>query len=331
MEFSELIINKLRAIDSKIAKTILENYEDLSGTFDYVNVGSRKDLVSFLPANKDSDDEWTDFRNEIKIGRFVRQIIGFINDELDEDINIKDKELEDFVNKYKVASSGDNYKFKIVEGEELRAWYLGDDYAEGDGSLNDSCMRGEEENEFLTIYAKNKSKIKLLILKDRKSDELLGRALLWELDKSPSPTKTFMDRIYVSEEYLFELFRQKAEVEGWMYKSAQSNDLERGQEFLHLGKKYRGKIKIKLDRFTFDTYPYLDSLPFFNKDTGTLQNRGFKNALVLRSVEGDGNDKCCCCGGSFVFECNYCSEGNRSGCPHCNGTGEQNCGECNFN
>ena len=115
-----------------------------------------------------------------------------------------------------------------------------------------------------------------------------------------------------------------------MYKSAQSNDLHRAQEFMHLGKKYSGEISLKLNRYTFDSYPYLDSLPFFNEKFGTLRNRGFENALVLRSVEGGGDEHCCCCNGSFVFDCNYCSDGNRKGCPHCNGTGRQKCGECNF-
>ncbi len=330
MEFSQLILNKLNAIDNRIAKIIVEEHENINGSFDYINIGSRLDLVSFLPDNKDPDDVWSELRNEIKIGRFAKTIIDIVNDDLDDEdkIILTDAEVEDFVNKYKVVSSG-NYEFKIVEGEDIRKWYSEDMYVEsGSGSLHDSCMKGDDEQSYLDIYTKNPN-IRLLTLINS-DNQLMGRAILWNLDSSPSPSPLFMDRIYVSEEYLFELFKQKAESEGWMYKVAQSNDLERGQEFLHLGKKYTGTAVVKLNRYTFDQYPYIDSMPFFNPKFGVLQSNGFKMAKMLRSVDGEGHNSCDCCRGEFEFDCNYCTDGNRTKCRICEGTGKQKCGQCNF-
>src|ERR1035437_7961795 len=193
MEFSAPFLSKLRAIENcLIGNIILSNYEELSGVFDYVNIGSRADLVSFLPNSNNSDEEWTQGRNEIKIGRFVKKILELVNEEALIVLTITDKELEDFVNKYKTTSTED--EFRIVDGEDIRTWYHEEMYMDGDGSLNESCMSGEEEQRFLNIYVNN-DKVRLLTLVN-KNNRLVGRALLWTLDESPSPTNIFMDRIY---------------------------------------------------------------------------------------------------------------------------------------
>jgi hypothetical protein len=334
MEFSKLLVDKISAIkDNKIATIILDKYDDIyDAPFDYINTGSRNDLISFLPESKqekasENGDEWSDYRNEVKVGRFVKQ---FLHELGDITISYTDQDVEDFVNKFKAASTNENYKFEIVEGEDIRTWYLDDNYVEcGYGSLMDSCMKDEYKQKYLSLYAKNKKQIKLVCLIDKESDLLMGRALLWTLDESPSPSKLFMDRVYVAEEYLFELFKQKAEEEEWMYKANQSNDIARGQEFIHKGKKYQGLAKVKLSKWRLSYYPYVDSMTFFNEKKGVLLNRGFKNAFQLRSVDGDGSNCCDSCSGKWEYDCDDCY-GEDTSCENCEGKGVIKCEECNF-
>lgn len=336
MEFSKLLIDKIRAIKSnKIANIILSNYDDVSDApFDYINTGSRNDLISFLPESKQEKaseygDEWSDYRNEVKVGRFVKQFLAEIDSQVVNGITYTPKDVEDFVNKFKAASIDDKFKFEVVDGDDVRKWYHEDNYVEnGLGSLMDSCMKDEYKQSFLDLYVRNKKKVKLVCLIDTSTNLLMGRALLWTLDESPSPSNLFLDRIYVSEEYLFELFKQKAEEEGWMYKTSQSNDMHRGLEFIHKSKKYKGQVKLKLNRWRFSNYPYVDSMTFFNEKKGTLQNTGFKLATVLRSVDGDGYYKCDGCDGKWEYECDEC-DGDKD-CYNCEGKGMIKCADCNF-
>ncbi len=362
MEFSRLLIDKIKSIkDNNIADIILSNYDNLYDMkFDYINVGSRHDLISFLPEDKQDKaseygDEWSNYRNEVKVGRFVKQILKEVKEKIDSKISYKDKDIEEFVNKFKVASSNENFEFIIVNGLKIKNWYLEDNYTEeGSGSLMDSCMKDSYKQDYLNLYSRNKSIIQLVCLLDKNTNLLMGRALLWTLDESPSPTNLFLDRIYVAEEYLYELFKQKAEEEGWMYKCSQSNDIEKGQEFVHLSKKYKGLIKVKLKRWRFDYYPYVDSMTFFDPEKGVLQNRGFRKANFLRSVDGYGSEQCDECYGKWEYECDDCDiptprnitveDGSNinsvlnlntvtvstSNCSCCNDTGIIKCNTCNF-
>ncbi len=336
MEFSKLLIDKIKAIkNNKIASIILDNYDSVyDAPFDYINTGSRNDLISFLPESKQEKaseygDEWSDFRNEVKVGRFVKQFLNEVDEQI-LGVSYTPQDVEDFVNKFKAASTDNKFKFEIVEGNDIRTWYHEDNYVEnGYGSLMDSCMKDDYKQKYLDIYVKNRKKVKLVCLIDVETNLLMGRALLWTLDESPSPTNLFLDRIYVSEEYLFELFKQKAEEEGWMYKTSQSNDMLRGLEFMYKGKKYKGQTKVKLNRWRFRYYPYVDSMTFYNEKKGTLQNTGFKMSAVLRSVDGDGHYKCDSCEGAWEYECDECY-GEDKECYNCEGKGIIKCSDCNF-
>ena len=86
------------------------------------------DTISFVPTNKllgcDGFNE-IKHRTTIKIGRFVNK---FFKKEVIKEFQITDQDIEIFVNIFKSYFSTDSNNFKIVEGEEIKKWYLQDNY-----------------------------------------------------------------------------------------------------------------------------------------------------------------------------------------------------------
>jgi hypothetical protein len=163
--------------------------------------------------------------SSIKIGRFVKKLLDKSS------ISVTDKEIEEFVNKYKslVRINNDAFlRFKEVNGEDIRKYYNVSYYDKNVGTLGNSCMRYDKCRKYFDIYVKNPDKVSLIILKSIKSiiDEanscisvdtrkmyISGRALLWNLDDG----RKFMDRIYVSDSSEEELFKEYAKKMGYIY------------------------------------------------------------------------------------------------------------------
>ena len=51
-----------------------------------------------------------------------------------------------------------------------------------------------------------------------KDNQLCGRALVWKLNHSEHGDIVFMDRIYVVEDYMYDLFLNQAKERGWWRK-----------------------------------------------------------------------------------------------------------------
>jgi hypothetical protein len=174
-------------------------YYDVS----YFDVDAEKnDIVSFLPANKSNlvvdengnnlpgENAYTSkFRQSTKVGRVIRKL----NDQL------TDQQIEEFTTKYKANwnywnKTGATF-IDVVTGDKIAYWYDSTRYAPGNGTLNNSCMRDPSKSyRIQDFYGKYPDKIALCILVDVESQMLLGRALIWKLDKPEGVI--FMDRIY---------------------------------------------------------------------------------------------------------------------------------------
>jgi len=163
------------------------------------------DTLSYLPTKKYSvikEDQSKDpfgegvGRQPIKVGRFIRK---FLSENAFQEFGIKDSDVEKFVNSYKSYFNYDPSKLQIVEGEDVRKYYLEDNYFRPDGyrygSLWNSCMRQVERNKFMNLYVLNNVKMLVLFSDDNK---VRARALIWEDVKEFDSDKTykFMDRIY---------------------------------------------------------------------------------------------------------------------------------------
>jgi hypothetical protein len=261
------------------------------------------DVVSYLPHKKYSiireDNRKDPFgggigRQKIKIGRFIRKFIsksGF------SEMEITDSDVEKFVNGYKSYFNWDPTKLKIVEGDDIKKYYLEDNYFMPDGnrwgSLWNSCMRQKERNKFMNLYVLNDVKMLVLFSDD---GNVRARALLWEGIKEFNTDNTYklMDRIYTVYDHDVNIFKKWAYENGYITKLEQSAKSE-----LYVDVNGQSEIKhlyINLEKHNLSWYPYLDTFKYYNIFEGRFSNsQNFSyqytliqsSGLVEREVESD--------------------------------------------
>lgn len=248
------------------------------------------ETISFVPKSKlEGCDGFNEVkhRTTIKIGRFVNK---FFKKEAIREFYITDQDIEIFVNIFKSYFSTDSNNFKIIEGEEIKKWYLQDNYFTPSGcrygTLWNSCMRYSEKNKFMQIYASNPNQVKMLINLDE-DGRLKTRALLWEEAVTSTGEKyKVMDRIYSIYDHEVNTFKKWAEDNGYIFKYEQSARNER------LFKTPDGlkdlQLKIKLDTWKVSKYPFIDTFKFIDFRNGVLSNSdNFYYDYVL--VQNDGS------------------------------------------
>ncbi len=169
--------------------------------------------------------------------------------------DITDSDIENFVNKFmgflKLYLFNTNKSLKLVKGNKIGFWYDRANIATPIGDLSKSCMAKDECKTFFEIYKQNPDRISLLTLCNSEN-KLLGRALVWKLDDN----RIYMDRIYtslVSDKYFMQEWAIK---KGWMI-------YERD---------YSEEMVVSLKKWSFDTYPHLDTLQYLDIINGKLSN-----------------------------------------------------------
>ena len=294
---------------------------------------------------------------EFGIGRFVKRIL-----QKAAELEISDKDLEAFVNKWKaiINIKKDTLKrFQIVRGEDIRKYYSAKSYNKEEYSLGGSCMRYEKCQKYLDIYVDNPEVCNLVILKAesrpalpgteaKEEDKIQGRALLWTDDKG----RKIMDRIYVSNFPDEQIFIEFAKNNGFIWKSKQDNDEDTA--FIQNGETLKGeRFTILLKQHDYEWWPYMDTFKFYkvrNKDgKSSLTNydgnydykleettggngicrtcSGVTGRVECSDCDGSGNSECPECDGLGVTPCNNCDRG-KIDCWDCSGTGELNCRTC---
>jgi len=250
-----------------------ENNNKLLDKYTLIDVTDKNNTISLIQSNriirkfpelvdgqidysklKDKNSElWkSSLRTNISIGKWTRRIFK----EVYKKIGYTDSMFEKFVNAYK--SSYDIRKnaidrLEIVSGEEIRKWYLSDNYKSNKGQLGASCMKQKHKQSFFDIYVKNPQVCQLLILKDDvDNSKIVGRSLLWKLRSG----KNYQDRIYTNKDSDIKIFEKWAENKNYEY--------------------YNGSIKIddlsvKVLDIEYKRYPYMDTFCVYNPDTSILK------------------------------------------------------------
>ena len=217
--FDHEMINFLDRRNDRISQILIHGMSGLikeEGNF-IKRVDDSIDTLSYLPIKKYSviqnDNNKDPFgdgvgRQTIKIGRFVKK---FLSENAFNEFNIKDSDIEKFVNFYKSYFNYDPTKLKIVRGDEIKKYYLEENYFATSGlkygSLWNSCMRQKERNKFMNLYALNDVKMLVLFSDDEK---VRARALLWDNVKEFKTDNTykFMDRIYSVYDHDIDVFTE---------------------------------------------------------------------------------------------------------------------------
>lgn len=290
-------------------KNIDQNYFDL--------IDGKNDKLSFIQNNKVGDPS-TGFnlpgRNEIKLGRTIRYLLKLLKEKEGDGFygSLNDSDIEEFVNVFKsLNSEADGLEFKLISGDEIKGAYDSDNYYNAYGSLGGSCMNDVSGK--LKIYRKNPEKIKLLVLFDSKGS-VHGRAIVWNLFKSPCDAKYYMDRIYVNKDSDKNRFIKFANDNNYMYRKNIKADNHNNVIFIYKGDQYNGEISVELDNIDFNKYPYIDTLCFLDTDKKTLSNLVDVGNLFLQSTDGNG-DVCDYCYGNIIITnwngesvCDVCTE-----------------------
>lgn len=215
---------------------------------------------------------WSSARSNIKIGRIARALIEAAGEK------IADKDVENFVNKFKSAYDILNNsfaRFNLVQGKDISYWYNSEHYQNSNGSLGGSCMSGVD-GDYFDIYVKNPEVCNLLVLYSEggelkgdkySSKTICGRALIWKTDEG----EVVMDRIYSNFDNDINLFRDFAVKNKWWYKTAagySGSDLQVSNGSVTKTPVY----VITLKKTGFDNYPYMDTFFYMNSSDKKLSN-----------------------------------------------------------
>jgi hypothetical protein len=196
-----------------IKKQELNEYRDLTfyylQDFDtpskFIVVYYRSGAQALIPIGSTSNR-----KGDVKLGRFINKFLSAIGN------TFSAATIERLVNMYQaevlLKKNALNY-FKVVEGEDIRKWYLETNYSDRRGQLASSCMRYEKCQKYLDIYVQNPEVCSLLIMySDASKTKICGRALIWKNVDG----EFVMDRVYTVNDYDIEVFRKYASSKEWI-------------------------------------------------------------------------------------------------------------------
>lgn len=192
-------------------------------------------------------EAWEKQRTQVSIGRFANRVASLQN------ITIKSDQLEKFVNSYKSTFKGlqnIEEKFEIVEGEDIRKYYLSSSYQERKGQLFSSCMKFDSCQPYFDMYVLNPEVCKMLILKGEEEGKISGRALIWKTTSG----ETYMDRPYTNQDSDIQLFKDYAKKKVWRY----------------YGEVTKKDYEVKVKDIDYKSFPYMDSFKFYNPEEQIL-------------------------------------------------------------
>lgn len=317
-------LSKEKGKTGEIAQAINDIIDDKSYFSDsdvkqnFFDTTDKDDKLSFIMNSKVPED-WDPEENaslpytmkgrgDVKIGKIIRYLVDLINSDSGDLGEVKDKDIENFVNAFKASKVDTSMSFKLVKGSDIAKYYNEKKYFSRTGSLGGSCMSDESKKTF-EIYTENESKVQLLIYVD-KDDMIHGRAIVWKLKDSPCGAKYFMDRVYINRDSDELRFKKFAEENEFLYKKKMNSYLSDNIEFVYKGKDVFGEVTVKLDG-DFRYYPFVDTLCFLDEKKKQISNLPSEGNYILHSVSGD-CDPCGECDGDI-----YTNDENDILCGEC--------------
>lgn len=277
---------------------IAQNFFDTTDKVDMVSFTMNNKIPISWNSDKDAGMPYYMGRSEMKIGKLVKYIINVLNTTTGNPIiSVSDSELEAFVNAYKASESSSNLEFRLVKGEEIAKYYNNEKYLSDKGSLGSSCM-AEKGKKTFKLYTQNETKVQLLILVDKETDNICGRALVWKLKNSPCESNFFMDRVYSNNDSDVIKFKKFANENRFLYKKYMNSHTGCNVKFVYGGKDVYGEITVKLNG-DVDKAPFVDTLCFLNKQQTTISNLPSKDCSWLHYTDGSYGECGSCKGKCF--------------------------------
>lgn len=235
--------------------------------------------VSQLIRDEDTGEDalwWTGIRTKSKVGRVVRKL--FLSAHMPEP---KGPAIDALVRKWEVFNRpGREYTFKIVQGDDIKYYYLEDQYLSRADSLGGSCMRHDYCQDYLNIYSENRQ-CKLAVL--LQAGKVAARCLVW-LGK-------YYDRLYSINHYTEDLLRTRCEEEAGLIPCWRSGI---------------GRLSIEVDQADYEFYPYMDTFCYIDREANLIMNAAPADGPYIFAQFLDGsyrsfNDcSCSSCGASIA-------------------------------
>jgi hypothetical protein len=295
---SNHLVEFISKINSPISKTILDiinDKKDINTDHNILDLSDKNDELKFITDVKtqkmiaDGDDPFSKNKQSMKVGRIIKSILQ----KNGEDINNKD--LEEFVNQFKsnydltINKDKTLDRIRIVEGEDIKFWYLVDNYQEqdlGGSELGNSCMRYDSCQDYFNIYIKNPDECKMVIFLND-DDKLIARSLFWKLKKE---NHFFLDRIYCIKS------SDKKVIISWVLENIIKDGQKMGifadfykEDHPKLIRNWMPNMEVKLSsKGYFEHYPYVDTFQHYTPNTGILSSSC--GELELTSTDGFAND-----------------------------------------
>ena len=227
---------------------------------------------------RDGNEVWKKSRNTIKVGALLNALLPN---------QLSPGQIEEFTNKIKAFQSGESDKVQVVQGEDIRKWYLEDNYLNSNEPLGTSCMRYARCQPYLDIYVKNPEVCKMVIC--LQGGKLVARALIWKIsEKSQGDFEWYMDRRYYCIESYNQTLIDYAVKNNWAYKAVNSfTDIK---SVVHNGSQFKCDMTIELDdKIAYRYYPYADTFKKYFYDTAILENDDNKygsDFAILNTTSG---------------------------------------------
>lgn len=244
--------------------------------------------ISFLPAGKEhiatDGGTWLkENRQEGKPGKVIRKLFT------DKALKIiPAKEFEQFTNQYKAEFNEDGYTFAVLPNTRINEVYNNTNRKEGGASLNSSCMNrnsphreSDVDGIFLEMYAMCDN-LQIVTLTTR-NGQLCGRALLWTLDSGIK----LMDRIYVSDDFMYDMFINYA-LDNCMWRKESYKSVDNPLSFInHHGENEQRTFIVKTCT-DFKRYPYVDTFRYGGD--GWLSNSDYEGHEYIYCNTGGTRD-----------------------------------------
>jgi hypothetical protein len=220
-------------------------------------------MLSYLPADKahvvNERGEWA--REGRQFGKPSKVIKKALSNYFVKKV-ISAKDFESFGHKYKAKFMDNGFVWQMRPAKDAYDVYSME--RRDSGTLGDSCMNGDD---YFDIYRYCKH-LQILTLID-KDGLLCGRALVWNVTIKEQDA-VFMDRMYVSDEYMYDLFLNYARENNMWRKMTYKKYTEKAQWVNpETDKVEQVYVTISTDT-DHDQYPYIDTFSFGSQ--GTLTN-----------------------------------------------------------
>jgi hypothetical protein len=287
---SSISINRdLDTFFSYICKTRPINCAKLDGGFYGINKDTG--VIMHVPENKRERffDEYTKdymadningciinsrFAVALKTGKFVNKVL---------DLTMFETNYHDAITEMsdKIKAKFDKGEIAVYSGKALvDKYHYSNYYKDGGGergSLWSSCMRSDDQQEYLSFYAKNHRSVSMVCIE--KGGKVCARALVWKnvemyqkIDGVIKKSKvTLMDRIYYIDDSSVDILQNWGLEKGYVTKARQSYE---AKHKVYLSKENRDAsasslvvLKKTINTKEVDTFPYIDTFSYRNGDT----------------------------------------------------------------